>query len=45
MSDPERGHAKEVLDAAALTYMAAAFTSVMMLLRLILLLSAFSRRD
>ncbi len=45
VSGPERGHAKEVLDAAALTYMAAAFTSVMMLLRLILLISSFSRRD
>jgi len=45
VSGPERGHAKKVLDAAALTYMAAAFMSVMMLLRFVLLLSWFSRRN
>jgi len=45
VTGPERAHAKRVLDAAALTYMAAAFTSVMMLLRFILLLSSFSRRN
>jgi Zn-dependent membrane protease YugP len=45
VSGPERGHAKKVLDAAALTYMAAAFMSIMMLLRFILLLSSFSRRN
>jgi Zn-dependent membrane protease YugP len=39
----ERVGAKKVLDAAALTYMAAAFMSVMMLLRFILLLSAAQR--
>jgi Zn-dependent membrane protease YugP len=41
----ERPHAKKVLDAAALTYLAAAFMAVMMLLRFILLLSMVSRRD
>lgn len=39
----ERRHAKKVLDAAALTYMAAAFMAVMMLMRFILLLSMASR--
>lgn len=39
----ERPHAKAVLDAAALTYMASAFMAVMMLLRFILLLSMASR--
>jgi Zn-dependent membrane protease YugP len=34
-----------VLDAAALTYLAAAFMAIMMLLRFILLLSMVSRRD
>ncbi len=41
----ERPHAKAVLDAAALTYLAAAFMAVMMLLRFILLLAMVSRRD
>ena len=41
----ERAHAKKVLDAAALTYLASAFMAIMMLLRFILLLSMFSRRD
>jgi Zn-dependent membrane protease YugP len=41
----ERPHAKKVLDAAALTYLAAAFMAIMMLLRFILLLSMVSRRD
>lgn len=39
----ERSHAKKVLDAAALTYMASAFMAIMMLLRFVLLLSAVSR--
>jgi hypothetical protein len=41
----ERPHAKKVLDAAALTYLAAALVSVMMLLRFILLFMGASRRD
>ena len=41
----ERPHVKKVLDAAALTYLAAAFMAVMMLLRFILLLAMVSRRD
>ena len=41
----ERPHAKRVLDAAALTYLAAALMSVMMLLRFILLFMGASRRD
>jgi len=41
----ERVHAKRVLDAAALTYMASAFMAIMMLLRFIMLLSMVSRRD
>ncbi len=41
----ERKHVKKVLDAAALTYMAAAFMAIMMLLRFILLLAMFTRRD
>jgi len=44
VSASERPHAKTVLDAAALTYMAAAFMAIMMLVRFILLLSMFSRR-
>jgi hypothetical protein len=40
----ERKHAKAVLDAAALTYMAAAFMAIMMLLRFVLLL-AMAQRD
>jgi hypothetical protein len=40
----ERADAKKVLDAAALTYLAAAFMSIMMLLRFILLLSSVSSR-
>ena len=38
VNDEEKGQTKEVLNAAALTYVAAAFAAVMMLLRLILLL-------
>jgi len=45
VSAAERPHAKKVLDAAALTYMASAFMAIMMLLRFVLLLSMFSRRD
>jgi Zn-dependent membrane protease YugP len=45
VSASERSHAKRVLDAAALTYMASAFMAIMMLLRLILLVSSFSRRN
>ncbi len=45
VSAAERQHVKKVLDAAALTYMAAAFMAVMMLLRFIMLLSMVSRRD
>ncbi len=41
----ERGHAKRVLDAAALTYLASAFMAIMMLLRFIFLLSMVSGRD
>ncbi|MGD2175360.1 MAG: zinc metallopeptidase [Candidatus Brocadiaceae bacterium] len=41
----ERPHVKKVLDAAALTYMAAAFMAIMMLLRFILLLAMVARRD
>jgi len=41
----ERPDAKKVLDAAALTYLAAALMSVMMLLRFILLFAGASRRD
>ncbi len=41
----ERPHVRKVLNAAALTYMAAAFMAVMMLFRFILLLSAFRGRD
>lgn len=41
----ERPHAKKVLDAAALTYLAAALMSVMMLLRFILLFLGAPRRD
>jgi len=41
----ERPHVKKVLDAAALTYLASAFMAIMMLLRFILLLNMFSRRD
>jgi hypothetical protein len=40
----ERKHAKAVLDAAALTYMAAAFMAIMMLLRFVMLL-AMAQRD
>ena len=39
----ERDDARRVLSAAALTYVAAAFMAVMMLLRFILLFSAISR--
>jgi len=45
ITERERPHVKKVLDAAALTYLAAAFMSVMMLVRLILLLTMVSRRD
>ena len=41
----ERRHAKAVLDAAALTYLASAFMAIMMLLRFILLFANVSRRD
>jgi hypothetical protein len=41
----ERPHAKKVLDAAALTYLAAALVSIMMLVRFILLFMGASRRD
>jgi len=41
----ERPHAKKVLDAAALTYLAAALVSVMMLLRFIMMFMGASRRD
>ncbi|MFO8006636.1 MAG: zinc metallopeptidase [Candidatus Brocadiia bacterium] len=41
----ERRDVKKVLDAAALTYMAAAFMAIMMLLRFILLLAMFTRQD
>jgi Zn-dependent membrane protease YugP len=41
----ERPHAKKVLDAAALTYLASAFMAVMMLLRFVLLLASVSRHD
>jgi len=41
----ERPYAKKVLDAAALTYLAAALVSAMMLLRFILLFAGASRRD
>jgi len=40
---PEREDARRVLSAAALTYVAAAFMAIMMLLRFILLFSAVSR--
>jgi Zn-dependent membrane protease YugP len=43
ITGPEKEHARRVLNAAALTYVAAAFMAVMMLLRFILLFSALSR--
>jgi hypothetical protein len=40
ISEQEQRHARNVLNAAALTYVAAAFTALMMLLRFILLFLA-----
>lgn len=45
VSSAEKDHAKRVLDAAALTYVAAAFMALMMLLRFILLLAMAGGRE
>jgi len=45
VSSSEQQHAKKVLDAAALTYVAAAFMALMMLLRFILLLAMAGGRE
>jgi len=41
----EQGHTRRVLSAAALTYVAAAFVALMMLLRFILIFASASRRE
>ncbi|MHB9094337.1 MAG: zinc metallopeptidase [Eubacteriales bacterium] len=45
ISQEEAGGAKKVLDAAALTYVAAALMGILQLLRLLILAGAFGRRD
>lgn len=45
ISHQEAGGAKKVLDAAALTYVAAALMGLLQLLRLLILAGAFGRRD